>query len=143
MSRIFRTWAWAERRPALAQAAMAPLIRWSFSGSMFRYLLVDHAVPEPSDWFIPFRDSDRSTTRDYDYGRAAAWPSLCRVQDRMRLSVWALAKRRPECPPLSHSSRRQRGFHYLRRYQPVTPERKQRNGRRNTANQRAFDPTEF
>jgi hypothetical protein len=96
VSRIFRTWAWAERRPALAQAAMAPLIRWSFSGSMFRYLLVDHAVPEPCDWFIPFRDSDRSTTRDYDYGRAAAWPSLCRVQDRMRLSVWALAKRRPD-----------------------------------------------
>jgi hypothetical protein len=24
---------------------MAPLICWSFSNSMFRYLLVDHAVP--------------------------------------------------------------------------------------------------
>jgi hypothetical protein len=43
---------WAERRPALAHAVMAPLICWSFSSSMFRYLLVDHAVPgdvpEPS-----------------------------------------------------------------------------------------------
>ena len=36
---------WAERRPALAQAMMAPLICWSFSNSMFRYLLVDQAVP--------------------------------------------------------------------------------------------------
>jgi hypothetical protein len=35
----------AERRPALAQAVMASLICWSFSNSMFRYLLVDHAVP--------------------------------------------------------------------------------------------------
>ena len=35
----------AERRPALAYAVMAPLICWSFSSSMFRYLLVDHAVP--------------------------------------------------------------------------------------------------
>jgi hypothetical protein len=26
-------------------AVMAPLICWSFSNSMFRYLLVDHAVP--------------------------------------------------------------------------------------------------
>jgi hypothetical protein len=24
---------------------MAPLICWSFSGSMFKYLFVDHAVP--------------------------------------------------------------------------------------------------
>jgi hypothetical protein len=36
---------WAERHPALAQAVMAPLICWSFSSSMFKYLLVDHAVP--------------------------------------------------------------------------------------------------
>jgi hypothetical protein len=35
----------AERRPALAHAMMAPLICWSFSNSMFRYLSVDHAVP--------------------------------------------------------------------------------------------------
>src|SRR5262245_27828940 len=35
----------AERHPALAHAMMAPLICWSFSNSMFRYLLVDHAVP--------------------------------------------------------------------------------------------------
>jgi hypothetical protein len=35
----------AERDPALAHAVMAPLICWSFSNSMFRYLLVDHAVP--------------------------------------------------------------------------------------------------
>jgi len=35
----------AERRPALAHAVMAPLICWSFSSSMFRYLFVDHAVP--------------------------------------------------------------------------------------------------
>ena len=35
----------AERRPALAQAVMAPLICWSFSSSMFKYLFVDHAVP--------------------------------------------------------------------------------------------------
>jgi hypothetical protein len=35
----------AERRPALAHAVMASLICWSFSNSMFRYLLVDHAVP--------------------------------------------------------------------------------------------------
>ena len=45
VSRVFRTLVWAERRPALAQAMMAPLICWSFSNSMFRYLLVDHAVP--------------------------------------------------------------------------------------------------
>jgi hypothetical protein len=36
---------WAERRPTLAQAVMAPLICWSFSSSMFKYRLVDHAVP--------------------------------------------------------------------------------------------------
>src|SRR5262249_57908030 len=35
----------AERHPALAHAVMAPLICWSFSNSMFRYFLVDHAVP--------------------------------------------------------------------------------------------------
>ncbi len=35
---------WAERRPELAHAVMAPLICWSLSSSMFRYLLVDHAV---------------------------------------------------------------------------------------------------
>ena len=35
----------AERHPALAHAMVAPLICWSFSNSMFRYLLVDHAVP--------------------------------------------------------------------------------------------------
>jgi hypothetical protein len=35
----------AERRPALAHAVMASLICWSFNNSMFRYLLVDHAVP--------------------------------------------------------------------------------------------------
>src|SRR6516165_4397289 len=35
----------AERYPALAHAVMAPLICWSFSNSMFRYRLVDHAVP--------------------------------------------------------------------------------------------------
>src|SRR5262249_27294977 len=34
----------AERRPALAHA-VAPLICWSLSSSMLRYLLVDHAVP--------------------------------------------------------------------------------------------------
>jgi putative transposase len=36
---------WAEWRPALAQAVMAPLICWSLINSMFKYLLVDHAVP--------------------------------------------------------------------------------------------------
>jgi hypothetical protein len=36
---------WAERRPALAQAVMAPFICWSFSSLMFRYRFVDHAVP--------------------------------------------------------------------------------------------------
>src|SRR5262249_44308206 len=35
----------AERHPALAHAVMAPLICWSFSNSMCRYRLVDHAVP--------------------------------------------------------------------------------------------------
>ena len=35
----------AERHSALAHAVMAPLICWSFSNSMFRYRLVDHAVP--------------------------------------------------------------------------------------------------
>jgi hypothetical protein len=45
VSRIFRTFDWAERRPALAQAVTAPLICWSLSRSMFRYRLVDHAVP--------------------------------------------------------------------------------------------------
>src|SRR5262249_58023719 len=39
---IFRL---AERHPALAHAVMAPLICWSFSNAMFRYRLVDHAVP--------------------------------------------------------------------------------------------------
>ena len=45
MSRVFRTLIGAERRPTLAQAVMAPLICWSFSNSMFIYLLLDHAVP--------------------------------------------------------------------------------------------------
>jgi hypothetical protein len=45
VSRIFRTFGLAERRPALAHAVTAPLIYCSFSNSMFRYLLVDHAVP--------------------------------------------------------------------------------------------------
>src|SRR5258708_15569029 len=45
VSRFFRTFGLAERRPALAHAVMAPLICWSFSNSMLRYLLVDHAVP--------------------------------------------------------------------------------------------------
>ena len=45
VSRLFRTFGLAERRPALAHAVMAPLICWSFSNSMLRYLLVDHAVP--------------------------------------------------------------------------------------------------
>jgi hypothetical protein len=44
VSRVFGTFL-AERRLALAQAVMAPLICWSFSSSMFRYLLLDHAVP--------------------------------------------------------------------------------------------------
>ena len=35
----------AVRHPALAQAVMAPLICWSFSSSMFKYLLVYHVVP--------------------------------------------------------------------------------------------------
>ena len=35
----------AERQPALAYAVMAPLICWSFSNSMFRYLLVDRNRP--------------------------------------------------------------------------------------------------
>src|SRR5262245_24607821 len=38
----------AERHPALAHAMMAPLVCWSFSNSMLRYLLVDHAVPAMS-----------------------------------------------------------------------------------------------
>src|SRR5262249_57226160 len=45
VSRIFRTFNLAERHPALGHVVMAPLICWSFSNSMFRYLLVDHAVP--------------------------------------------------------------------------------------------------
>jgi len=45
VSRIFRTFGLAERRPALAHPVMAPLICSSFSSSMLRYLLVDHAVP--------------------------------------------------------------------------------------------------
>jgi len=45
VSRIFRTFNLAERHPDLGHAVMAPLICWSFSNSMFRYLLVDHAVP--------------------------------------------------------------------------------------------------
>ena len=45
VSRIFRTFGLAERHPGLAHAVMAPLICWSFSNSMFRYLFVDHAVP--------------------------------------------------------------------------------------------------
>jgi hypothetical protein len=35
----------AEWHPALAHAVMAPLICWSLSSSMLRYLFVDHAVP--------------------------------------------------------------------------------------------------
>ena len=42
---IFAHLIWAERRPALAQAVMAPLICRSFSSSMFKHLLVDQAVP--------------------------------------------------------------------------------------------------
>jgi hypothetical protein len=34
----------AERRPDRAQLVMA-LICWSFSSSMFKYLLVDHSLP--------------------------------------------------------------------------------------------------
>ena len=45
VSSSFALLVWAERRPALAQAVMAPLICWSFSSSMFRCRLVDHAVP--------------------------------------------------------------------------------------------------
>jgi hypothetical protein len=47
VSRVFRTLNWAERRPALAQAVGPShlLVRWSFSSSMFKYLLLDHAVP--------------------------------------------------------------------------------------------------
>jgi hypothetical protein len=44
-SSVFRTLDWAEQRPALAQAVMAPVICWSFSSRMFRYLLLDQAVP--------------------------------------------------------------------------------------------------
>ncbi len=45
VSSSFALLVWAERRPALAQAVTAPLICWSFSSSMFRCRLVDHAVP--------------------------------------------------------------------------------------------------
>ena len=45
MSRIFRTFNLAERHPDLGHAVMAPLICWSLSSSMLRYLFVDHAVP--------------------------------------------------------------------------------------------------
>src|SRR5262249_25270308 len=45
VSRLFRTFGLAERRPALAHAVMAPLICRSFSSSMLRYVLVDHPVP--------------------------------------------------------------------------------------------------
>ena len=44
-SPVFAHLVWAERFPPLAQAVMAPLICWSFSSSMFKYRLVDHAVP--------------------------------------------------------------------------------------------------
>jgi hypothetical protein len=42
---MFRAFGLAKRRPALVHAVMAPLICWSFSSSLLRYLLVDHAVP--------------------------------------------------------------------------------------------------
>src|SRR5215831_13949868 len=45
VSRIFRTFNLAERHPALGHVVMAPLICWSLSSSMLRYLFVDHAVP--------------------------------------------------------------------------------------------------
>jgi hypothetical protein len=48
VSRIFRTFNLAERHPALAHAVMAPLICWSWSSPMLRYLFVDHA--EPAMW---------------------------------------------------------------------------------------------
>jgi hypothetical protein len=44
VSRIFRTFNLAERHPALARAVMAPLIRWSLSSAMLRYLFVDHGI---------------------------------------------------------------------------------------------------
>ena len=36
---------WRQVPPALAHVVMAPLICWSLSSSMLRYLFVDHAVP--------------------------------------------------------------------------------------------------
>jgi len=43
--KIFSRFDLGWRRRALAQAVTAPLICWSFSSSMFKYLLVDQAVP--------------------------------------------------------------------------------------------------
>src|SRR5262249_4661356 len=63
----------AERRPSLAQAVMAPLICWSCSNSMFRYRLVDHAVPAMWRSLAAARlsaDSDQRCHHRVSQGRA-------------------------------------------------------------------------
>ena len=62
VSRVFRTFGLAERRPALAQAVMAPLICWSFSSSMFKYLLVD--ISDERIWFGGFPSFCEATIRE-------------------------------------------------------------------------------
>src|SRR5215831_11842646 len=72
VSRIFRTFGLAERHPALAHAVMAPLICWSFSNSMFRYRLVDHAVPAMWRSLAAARLSAYPPRDDLHRGRVAA-----------------------------------------------------------------------
>jgi hypothetical protein len=91
VSRIFRTFGWAERGPALAHAVMAPLICRSFSNSMFRYLLVDHAVPATWHSLAAARLS-----ADRPSGNAATTRVRRRISRRMR-SSGLLVRIRRQC----------------------------------------------
>src|SRR6516164_8151925 len=81
----------AERHPALAHAMMAPLICWSFSNSMFRYLLVDHAVPAMWRSLAAARLS-----ADWPSGNAPTTRVRRRISRRMR-SSGLLVRIRRQC----------------------------------------------
>ncbi len=85
---IFRL---AERHPALAHAVMAPLICWSLSSSMFRYLVVDHAVPAMWRSLAAARLS-----ADWPSGNAPTTRVRRRISRRMR-SSGLLVRIRRQC----------------------------------------------
>ena len=90
VSSFFRTLVWAERQPDRAQAVMA-LICWSFSSSMFRYLLVDHSLP--AMW------RSRAAARfkaDCPSGKAPTTRVRRRISRRMR-SSGLLVRMRRQC----------------------------------------------